>query len=262
MYINKDAKLIYLAHPRTASVATSATLRKVGFKKLEPPSDHHSQLWDQGTPVTPENRHEWVVFTTVRNHWDAMISWAFKKYRQEPKEWNTEVFDRVFKGNRWITEDRLWWLHLDEADVVLRYENLQEDFNSLLREHGIDPPVLVRENIGRERNGRPYWIFYDRETKLYIYEKFKDEIHRLDYRFEEGKLTDELQGCIGCGILAADHPVVGIGEHPDTGERGVFPVCARCHQHPSKRKRTLKMHFFSAKSADIALAHAWSTSIG
>lgn len=262
MYIHHEAKLIYLAHPRTASIATSTTLRKIGFKKLEPPSDHHSQLWDQGTPVTRENRHEWTVFTTVRNHWDAMISWAFKKYRQEPKVWDQRVFDHVFKGNRWVTDDRLWWLHLEEADVVLRYENLQEDFNSVLSKHGIDPPTLLRENVGRERNGKPYWIFYDRQTKKYIYEKFKKEIDQLGYTFEEGKLTDELQNCVGCGLLALDHPMVGIGIHPETEEEGAFPVCARCHLNPENRQRPLKMHFFNVRNADFALSKAFGTEIG
>ena len=202
------------------------------------------------------------MFTTVRNHWDALISWAFKKYRMEPKVWDQSVFDRVFEGNRWIQEDKLWWLHLNEADVVLRYETLQEDFNSLLSKHGISPPVLLRENIGRERNGRPYWMFYNIETKQYIYDKFKEEINLLGYTFKEGKVTGELQHCIGCGLLAVNHPFVGIGRHPETNEKGSFPVCAKCHRDPTHRKRNLKVHFFSKSAEDFALDNAWGSNIG
>jgi hypothetical protein len=76
MYVHEDRKLVYLAHPRTASNATVAFLKTCGFVKALHPAvaDHHAQL---GPPVTLKNRHEWTVATTVRNPLDTVVSWLF-----------------------------------------------------------------------------------------------------------------------------------------------------------------------------------------
>lgn len=176
--------MIYLAHPRTASVATSVSLHHVGFKKLEPPSDHHSRLWDEGTPVTPGNRSEWTVMTTVRNHWDAAVSWAFKRFKtRDPETWDLAAYQCAFEANRWVQPDRMWWLHADDADVILRYESLEEDLRRVLTSRGLSVPTLIRHNVSQNRRGRGYREFFNDESRDYIGDRFSGEIERFGYAF-------------------------------------------------------------------------------
>lgn len=194
MYIHHDAQLIYLAHPRTASVCTATALKKVGFKKMEPPSDHHSQLWDRGTPVTRETRDGWTVFTTVRNHWDAAVSWAFKRYYRHGMNpdppWGPEAFDYAldWHANRWVKEDTLWHLHAPDADLIMRYENLDDDLASVLGDAGGDVPELVPHNVSREREGAHYAECMTDEGREYIGDRFAAEIERYGYEWDGGGL--------------------------------------------------------------------------
>lgn len=186
MYIHREARVIYLAHPRTASVATATSLLHVGFCKLEPPSDHHSRLWDQGTPVTPENRSQWTVLTTIRNHWDAAVSWAFKRFKTrggEPHLWGLAAYHCAFEANHWVQPDRMWWLHADEADVILRYETLEEDLGRALASCGVRMPTLIQHNVSRNRRGRSYREFFDDDSRGYIGDRFASEIERFGYAF-------------------------------------------------------------------------------
>ena len=177
--------MIYLAHPRTASVATSIALKHAGFEKLEPPSDHHSRLWDEGTPVTRANRATWTVFTTVRNHWDTVVSWMFRRFRTRTAEeilWDVETM-RTALDVRWVNDSRLWWLHGDDADTILRYETLERDLRQLLAEHGIVLPHLNVLNASSNRQTREYRRFYVPATQDYVASRFGDEARRFGYVF-------------------------------------------------------------------------------
>lgn len=188
MYVHPDARLIYLAHPRTASVTTGNALKHVGFHKLEPPSDHHSRLWDEGTPVSAGNRHLWTVFTTVRNHWDAAVSWGFRRYStrqgRQPREWTIDVLDWVLgESNRWVTDDRMWSLHSDDADIICRYESLDRDIGRVLSSRGVQVPNIPRFNVTDNREGRHYRDVLTPECRDYIAERFRKEIERFGYTY-------------------------------------------------------------------------------
>ena len=190
MYIHRDAGLIYLAQPRTASVATSTALKHVGFEKMEPPSDHHSRLYDEGSPATGFNqKSRWHAFTTIRNHWDIAVSWVFRKFSTrggEPPEWNREAFEFALgPDNRWVREDEMFWLHADDADEILLYENLEPGLNSLLSRFGLPEVSIPRHNISHERGGRHYSEFYDRESRDYIADRFSGEIEYYNYFFSQ-----------------------------------------------------------------------------
>lgn len=140
--------------------------------------------------MTKENRAEWTVFTTIRNHFDAAVSWVFRKYKTrggEPKEWNVEAFDLALgEANRWTTEDRMWGLHGDDADVLVRYETLDEGLAAVCEGAGVTAPTVARHNVSRHRDGRPYQEFYDNDTRAYIERRFGTEMQELSYSFLGG----------------------------------------------------------------------------
>lgn len=190
MYIHHDAHLIFLAHPRTASMATATALKSIGFEKLDPPSDHHSRLWAEGTPFNFDNRSKWTAFTAVRNHWDTVISWLFRRYsgraNPEPPSFNQDALESVLdKSNHWVWPHRLWALHADDADVILHYEVLEGELNALLAGHDLGPVSLPLENVSENRGWRAYQMFYSPDTRAFIAERFADEIEALRYHFIE-----------------------------------------------------------------------------
>ena len=81
-----------------------------------------------------------------------------------------------------------------------------------------------------------------------------------------------MERCVGCGIEAAAHPVVGVATATeDLDAYAIVPanlngftaygVCATCHTEPEHRVRTLKMTFFSRAAAADALARAGSPTV-
>lgn len=82
-----------------------------------------------------------------------------------------------------------------------------------------------------------------------------------------------LKPCVGCGVLAEQHPLVAVmntRDVPETIERSVegpqgfvaVACCLKCHSYPEQRQRPIKGHFFYAADAATAVFHAGSNSLG
>lgn len=84
--------------------------------------------------------------------------------------------------NIWVKDHEMWWLHSNDADIILRYETLQEDLN-FLGDFGVDIPQLDQVNVTTKRPMREYRPLYTEETRRWVAEKFRDEIERFNYRF-------------------------------------------------------------------------------
>jgi hypothetical protein len=62
--------------------------------------------------------------------------------------------------------------------------------------------------------------------------------------------------CSGCGAVAPYHPYVGVARDQETGLMTAYPICFLCWNDPSHRQHKLKMHFFDARSAQVAVVAA------
>ncbi len=176
MWVSNDLRMVYLASPKTASKATKEALRPFGFEKVK---GHHTVISDHPGP-------DWTVFTTVRNHWDAWVSWFFfsgprglpfgvawiKRWLQQQQQY----YPHPSRG--------MYWLYTNQADKVLRYEHLQEDLYDLFGWPAYPAPELTPVNVGALRKGRHYSRFYDDETREFVAEQFADEIEKYGYRFQ------------------------------------------------------------------------------
>jgi hypothetical protein len=273
VYVHRESKLIYLAHARTASVSTSTALIHSGFERLDPPSDHHATLWTKGSPVTKDNRSEWLVFTTVRNHWDAATSWTFRRHRhgKGPYQWTVDAFRHALEnGNRYASGDRMWWMHSDEADVICRFENLDHDLRSVLESRGVSFTPTVPHNITKSRAGRHYSLFFDDESREYIANKFAAEIERFGYTFEDrteknmGTVEYRLETCEGCGAEAFAHPWVAVRAIEKNGDQfEAVSVCAACQRDAQHQtKKIVRGHYFDRSQKALALRYAGGTNIG
>lgn len=175
--------MAYVAHPCTASMAMAHSLKNISFRIV---GDHHCKFDSIHSPLNDglSSRKDWLVFTTIRNHWDAMISYCFHLHTGKTYDagFTVETFKRVFKRYKYITEDRMYSWHSDQADVILRFETIKEDFDRVLSMRGLKGK-LAEKNVSRFRAKRPYHEFYTEESKDFVWKKFRDEIERFGYEF-------------------------------------------------------------------------------
>jgi hypothetical protein len=178
-YFHQDARLLYLAHPRTASNATAHALRRVGFVHCVP-GDHHGPVEEMGGDW---KRDEWTVFATVRNHWDAVASWMFVKPYPLGPPWSAADVDDFIERCRWIRRGKKLWFYREDTDLVLRYETLQRDLGRVLAGAGLACPTLELENAGKERGSRHYREMFGKDGAARVGDYFAQEIAACGYAY-------------------------------------------------------------------------------
>lgn len=181
MYVNQDARAIYVAHPRTASRSTADALWGAGFTRR---FKHHGRVSDEFPRLDVDtDPEEWSVATTVRNHFDALVSWRLRK--GEDLEF-TETWLRGFVGNEdFVRHHRLYWRHIEAATRVMRFETLQTDLNDWLHALGLSEVELTRQGQTRPTDEH-YSNYYGERERLFVEAFFFDELRRLSYSFKEG----------------------------------------------------------------------------
>jgi len=227
-------RYIFFANPQTASKAIALTLhRELGGKVL------HKRITDDQRAALTKRHHltypmvvehellprpkldKLVRVTGVRNPYDLMVSRYLKhrdrftqeadRYRWVQRENNAGVRRSMALATAnafpaWLTaqygdrsEVRGYRDYLDHADLVIRFEAIQADFDAMLRHLGIDRPIaVVRENVTVQRSvddgesgggDRPaklrYADFYDEGSRALVGRLFGPVIERFGYRFEE-----------------------------------------------------------------------------
>ena len=124
-------------------------------------------------------------FTCVRNPWDRMVSLYFTP-TQEMGAWDRKKFRKVISKALSVAE----YLQLDKgerdpfdnADYVMRFENLADDFRTVCGALGISPTTLPQYN----RSSREHYSkYYDDELRELVRTRFAAEVGRFGYTFEE-----------------------------------------------------------------------------
>ena len=192
MYLHHEAKLMYLASPRTASKSTAAALQSVGFKQVDdikgsPSALHHLTVEESG-----RSTDGWTVFCAVRNHWDTVVSWHLNLVGglgyTDPHDldWSLRRMKEALDNNPWVGERTLWHRHTPHAVCYIRFEQMQPDLFSLLARYGLTMLTLphIKEHTVSLRGGRHYSEFFTVETRDYVRERFADEIVEHGYYFE------------------------------------------------------------------------------
>lgn len=139
-------KLVYLEHPRSASVATEAALSEAFDTAIVTP-DHHRVLEDFS------NYNGELVCCTIRNPFDILASWFVLSGR-------TSMLD--FLANYTHSEmqkNGLLYYHKRDADVCLMYGDLEAELNSLLAELDLSPVVIPRLNV--TPNKKPFMSYFN-----------------------------------------------------------------------------------------------------
>ncbi len=126
-------------------------------------------------------------FSCIRNSWDRCMSHYFSPHRGHVA-WNKEEFIQFVK-----TEVHPVSAYLSPSpaleplssvagkfDFLMKFENLQSDFEHVCDQLGLPQLKLQLRNASREAEHRRY---YDRDTKQLVAEKFNEEIAYFGYSF-------------------------------------------------------------------------------
>lgn len=174
MRAHPEKRLLYLPHPRTASTSTEAWMDDHGWTDPAPSLDKHAPL-SVLKKHTGQDFSGWSVATTVRNHFDALVSWSFVELAH--MDFGPEWLERFVEACEYVEPGRLYPLHLEDADTVLRYEHLESGLSGWVG-RTVALPTL-HESEGRA--GRGWREFYTPEMREAVERQFGDEMERIGY---------------------------------------------------------------------------------
>ena len=200
----KTKELLYFRLPRLASGAISTAIennkldinffdaKNMGWFNanvstpeiyIERLRDLYSKIWD--------NSYKFVV---SRNPWDRAISmWKhiqFHQYNFSFEEWCEKLPE--FRKGDWGIVEKMHTMQLHPyiaadnklvVDKILKFENIQDEFNKLCKEFGIEQVKLpfISQYVYDKSEG--YKFHYNNRSKELIDKYFSDDIALFDYVF-------------------------------------------------------------------------------
>ena len=200
--ISFQKRFLFIHIPRTAGNSIQSVLRDYsedeivalrseqdGIERFGLRNPHyklrkHSTLAEYRAALGQEQFHNLYKFTCVRNPWDRMVSYYFRRTR-DAKDWDRKEFKKMISKALSVAD----YLRLDESkedpfdnvDYVMRFETLADDFRRVCAALNIPAKPLPKYNrSGREQYSR----YYDDELRALIRERFALEIERFGYVFD------------------------------------------------------------------------------
>ena len=154
--------------------------------------------------IQMRGRTEWdryLSFAVVRNPWDRFLS----EYIWQGSAFSTQI--QTHWGNKQISfydfcrSDFAWYPDIEIAnghlsdqlsflvdqngelcvDEILRFETLQSDFDRVCDKIGLPKQTLPHRN---KTWHKPYWEYYDDETRELVRRRFQRDIESFGYVFE------------------------------------------------------------------------------
>jgi len=177
---------------------------KCGTRSILKFLEDNTDIDINGRDIQYDNRwQDYFKFTIVRNPWDRLVScWKNKIVTQKPSKrqfrsslrWElnyqkatfNEFISKITEKNN-ITRDIHWTLchnlfPVNDIDFIGRFENLQEDFNTVCDKIGIPQQELPHANKTKHKH---YTEYYNDETKQIVAEKYAKDIELFGYEFGE-----------------------------------------------------------------------------
>jgi len=216
--ISYDKKFIFIHTPRTGGTSLEIFFEETVSDCKVDNDTRHWPLWfyydkKEIRPFVDD----FFKFSIVRNPWDRFLSYFFHLYQGE---FHAPTFKKMVKLagtsgmgvypfvkptrkeyiNFWsctrMTTKMIRTESLEEdyhtdmqylnfgggTDLLLRFENLQEDFDELCEKIGVSPKKLPHANKTQYRH-KHYREYYTRETRNIIRDRYKEDIKNFGYTF-------------------------------------------------------------------------------
>jgi hypothetical protein len=142
------------------------------------------------------SQHDFT-FSCVRNPWDRVVSayqnggWNLPQERERCPTFADCI--EAMRTNNFPTQTSLaskWHLtpaarHLyrddkQAVDFIMKFENLQEDFDTACQTLGIDPHTIRHDNATEHK---PYREYYTEDSRNVVAEYYQEDIDRFGYKF-------------------------------------------------------------------------------
>ena len=132
--------------------------------------------------IDPCKVDEYFKFSIARNPYDRAVSlYHYLTRMGKHKYINFECFIRNIHKIEGYGVQMSQSEFIGEVDYVIKFENLQTDFNTVCKKIGV--PHKQLQHYKKTDNRRHYRDYYDDETKQIIVNKFQDDIDRFGYTF-------------------------------------------------------------------------------
>jgi hypothetical protein len=203
--ISHKHKFIFLFQHKCASSTLRSALEKIDDFNL---SFHWGVKSKEYKNDELKKYSDYFVFANIRNPFERAVSaWiylqksfpferqftkglslkkTFTNLPQANDKLYTELDGRSNHDYRHITQEQVDTLLNKEGkfitDMLIRFENLQEDFNTVCDKIGIPQQQLPHENKTKHKH---YTEYYDDETKQIVAEKYAKDIEYFGYEFGE-----------------------------------------------------------------------------
>tara|TARA_R110001592_G_scaffold298412_2_gene569206 strand:- start:714 stop:1277 length:564 start_codon:yes stop_codon:yes gene_type:complete len=186
--ISHKHKFIYARVAKTgSSTITDYLCENVGdVTKIEgwTENKHHIPLWYYKENISIKKFESYYKFTFVRNPWDRLVS----AHEYDKQFGNQLIFKEWIKlspvSYNTISEHKygIQYDFVNGCDFIGKFENLQEDFNTVCDKIGIPQQQLPHKNKTKHKH---YTEYYDDETREIVAEKYAKDIEYFGYKFGE-----------------------------------------------------------------------------
>lgn len=202
--INHKYKLIFVHIPKTGGTSIDCFFNGS--------MQNHSCLKDYEHHLPKEQFDEYFKFTVVRNPFDIMVSsytmicnriknknkraietfgcdiFTFQEYiknKVQKYTVGTESFITTNFSRSMFNSNQIDWIKNTEGEItidyIIRFENLQKEFNIVCDKIGIDRQHLPHKNATKHKH---YTEYYDDETREIVAKKYAQDIETFGYKFE------------------------------------------------------------------------------
>lgn len=171
---------------------SSTDLKSYGFIS---PVLQHLGIRDLKKILPGDIFRDYFKFAIVRNPWDRMVSNYHFAGKLSFSGYSNHSFSEFLKDlNPFLKQEQCDFI-LDEngepgVDFVGRFENLEQDFQTIAKKLNISGITLPVRNRTKHKH---YSYYYTDETRELVADLFKNDIKMFGYKFEKPNLIHELK---------------------------------------------------------------------
>ena len=200
--ISHEHRCIFIHIPRTAGTSIEKSITGSDWWSIKPSTKHI--LASTAKNIYREYWDDYFKFSFVRNPWDRMVSlikfsgFYGANLEKENKKINVSCYLKKFpdveidprsesKDEKIKANPNSVYLNIinEPLDFIGKFENLQQDFNTVCNEIGIAEQELPRLHKSNHKHHQHYTEYYDDETRSIVAKKYAKDIEYFGYEFGE-----------------------------------------------------------------------------